>query len=123
MRNMIRGLVLGLSVIAGIGTAAVAVSADPVKDWQRSIAVAVAKKQVYPRSALRRELEGTAKVKVTLGRDGTIAAFETLESTGHDELDREIPKLMERINPLPAPPGELADSDLVFVLPLAWVLQ
>lgn len=123
MKNTLRMLALGLTVAAGLGTVPVVANADPVKDWQRSIAMAVAKKQVYPRSALRRELEGSAKVKITLGRDGTIAAFETLQSTGHDELDREIPKLMERINPLPAPPSELADDDLTFVLPLAWVLQ
>lgn len=123
MKSPLKGLILGVSVAALLGLGVAASAADSIKDWQRSIAMAVAKKQVYPRSALRRELEGSAKVKVTLSRDGTISAFETLESTGHDEFDKEIPKLMERINPLPAPPAELADNDLTFILPLAWVLR
>lgn len=110
------------SLLAAAALPAIAAAAD-MKSWQREVAKSVASKQVYPRSALRKELEGSAKVRITLDRSGAIANFELIQSTGHDELDREVPKLIERINPLPAPPAELADADLTFVLPLAWALQ
>jgi hypothetical protein len=30
---------------------------------------------------------------------------------------------MERISPLPAPPNDLSDDQLTFILPLAWALR
>lgn len=113
---------LAASLLLAAALPVVAAAAD-MKSWQREVAQTVASKQVYPRSALRKELEGSAKVRITMDRTGAIANFELIESTGHDELDREVPKLIERINPLPSPPAELADADLTFILPLAWALQ
>lgn len=98
-------------------------NAADLKGWKRKVAMTVAKKQVYPRSALRREIEGAAKVKVTVDHSGKIASFEVLKPTGHDVLDREIPRLMERIDPLPKPPADASDDQLTFIIPLAWVLQ
>lgn len=113
---------LAASLLLAAALPVVAAAAD-MKSWQREVAQTVASKQVYPRSALRKELEGSAKVRITMDRTGAISNFELIEGTGHDELDREVPKLIERINPLPSPPAELADADLTFILPLAWALQ
>ncbi len=98
-------------------------SATDISTWQRQIAKVVAKKQVYPRSALQREIEGQAKVKVTVDRTGKIANYEIIQSTGSTVLDRAVPRLMARIDPLPAPPADAEDNKLTFILPLAWVLQ
>jgi len=124
MRMSFKGLLLGVA----IGTMTAGLTAEPghaadIKSWQRQIAKVVASKQVYPRSALRREEEGEAKVKVTVARDGKIANFEIIQETGHASLDREVPKLIERIDPLPKPPSDAGDDQLTFILPLAWVLQ
>lgn len=116
-------MVLGLAGGAVMTFGAAVSDAADLANWQRSVAKTVAQKQVYPRSALRREIEGHARVKVTVGRGGEITAFEVLEETGHAVLDREVPKLMERISPLPAPPSDVSDEELTFILPLAWVLQ
>lgn len=119
IKTMIAGLVGGTIMTFG---GSVSEAAD-LASWQRSIAKVVAQKQVYPRSALRREIEGQVRVQVTVGRSGEITEFQILEETGHEVLDREVPKLMERIDPLPEPPSDISDENLTFILPLSWVLQ
>ena len=100
-----------------------AVAGDDVKIWQKKIVKRIATKQVYPRSAINREIEGSAKVRVSVDRSGAVTAYEMVEATGHKVLDNEVPKLMKRIDPLPAPPEAVPDERLTFVLPLAWILQ
>ena len=123
MRHALQALALAFVVAVTTVIASQGAMAGDLRSWQRSIAKAVASKQVYPRSALRREIEGSAKVRVTVDRSGKIASFEMIQATGHDELDREVPKLMNRIDPLPAPPADVSEDQLTFVLLLSWVLQ
>ncbi|MFQ5346217.1 MAG: energy transducer TonB [Rhodothalassiaceae bacterium] len=123
MKYVLQGLALAMIVVITSAMASSGALAGGLRSWQHLIAKAVASKQVYPRSALRREIEGSAKVRVTVDRSGKIANFEIIQATGHNELDREVPKLMRRIDPLPKPPSEVSDEQLTFVLPLTWVLQ
>lgn len=111
-------------MLAGLALAGIrpAAAAD-LSSWKRQIAMVIAKKQVYPRSALMREIEGSAKVKVTVDASGKIVNYEIVEPTGEAVLDREIPRLIERIDPLPAPPADANADELTFIIPLAWRLQ
>ncbi|WP_374764793.1 energy transducer TonB [Yunchengibacter salinarum] len=113
-----RGLVAtGLIMMATSG----AVHANAVQDWAKGVMQKVASEQRYPRSALMREIEGRAEVKVTVSADGTIVSHEVTTPTGEAVLDREIPRLVERISPLkPLPDGR---DSLTFTMPLAWSLQ
>lgn len=114
------GFALGLGISA---MTAPAFAADDMKSWQQEIIKLVAKKQVYPRAALSREIEGRAKVKLTIDRSGAVQSHEIIERTGNEILDAEIDNLVERLNPLPEPPSSVPDSSLSFVLPLAWIIQ
>lgn len=89
--------------------------------WKKAVIKKVAKKQKYPRSALSREIEGRARVRLTVAADGSITSHEILQETGQSVLDREIPKLVKRLNPLPALPD--GKTELSFVLPLNWSLN
>jgi len=113
--------VAALSV--GMGGFSAHAEAGELKSWQKKIIHMVAKKQVYPRSAIRKELEGRAKVRVNIDRTGAILSHEVLTPTGQAIFDKEIPKLMKRINPLPAPPESITDVHLSFVLPLSWMMN
>ena len=94
--------------------------AEDMTSWTSAVVQKIAKKQTYPRSALSREIEGRAKVRITVDADGTITSHEVVEATGQKVLDREIPKLVDRLNPLPAVPnGEVT----TLVLPLNWSLN
>ena len=62
-------------------------------------------------------------MKVTIDRTGKITAYDVIEPTGEDQLDKVIPKMMEKLDPLPSPPDSLPDGNLQFVIPIAWRLQ
>lgn len=110
---------LSAAVLATLSVAVPAEAAD-MKTWQRAVVKKIAKSQTYPRSALSREIEGTAKVRIMIAADGSITGHEIVKATGEAVLDREIPKLVERLNPLPElPTGE----GLSLVLPLTWSLD
>jgi protein TonB len=103
------------------GIASTSVSADEMSGWKKAVAKKVAKKQKYPRSAISKEIEGRAKVRLTVSADGAITAHEIVEPTGEKVLDREIPKLVNRLNPLPALPA--GQAEFSFLLPLNWRLD
>ena len=96
------------------------VQADEMSEWKSKVAKLVAKKQGYPRSAQIRKLQGSAQVKVIIDGSGTISNYELIKSTEHAILDKEVDKLMGKLNPLPAPPGP---EGITLVLPLTWRLQ
>ncbi len=96
-------------------------AADDMTSWKKAVAKKVAKNQKYPRSALSREIEGRAKIRLTVAADGAITSHEIIQETGASILDREIPKLVKRLSPLPSLPE--GKTELSFVLPLDWRLD
>jgi len=109
------------SVALTLGLSSTSASALDMKGWQAAVVKQVAKKQKYPRSAIAREIEGRAKVRLTVAADGAITSHEIVQETGQRVLDKEIPKLVERLNPLPSLPE--GKTEMSFVLPLNWSLN
>ena len=93
---------------------------DDMTSWKQQVAKLIAKKQKYPRSAQIRRLEGNAQVKIVIEADGAITSYELLKSTQHVILDKEVDKLIKRLDPLPAPPQP---DPLTLTLPLTWRLE
>lgn len=122
--RVIKGLVsvLVASIMTVVGFSSSAIAAD-IDIWQSEVGQAIAKKQVYPRAALRKEIEGKVRVEINIDRDGNIVAHSLKSSSGHEVLDREIPKLIKRVSPLPKPPADAKQNELTMVIPLAWTLQ
>ncbi len=117
--NKLLAIVAALTLTMGV--ASVSANADEMTDWKQAVAKRVASKQKYPRAALAREIEGKARVRLVVAADGSITTHEIVEQTGEDVLDDEIPKLVKRLDPLPALPD--ARTELSFVLPLTWALN
>jgi protein TonB len=113
------GLVCGfVMVLMVVGEA----HAQSVRDWQIAVITKLRETQSYPRSALARQLEGTAQIRLTIDREGNINNYEIVKTTGHDVFDRQLDRLVERLDPLPPPPEALPDERLTFTLPVAWRL-
>lgn len=104
-----------------LGATSISASAADMNSWKKAVAKKVAQKQKYPRAALAREIEGKAKIRLLVAADGSITTHEIVQETGESVLDREIPKLVKRLNPLPALPEDR--TELSFVLPLSWSLN
>ena len=100
-----------------------AAHADANKQWKTAIVKKVASAHIYPRSAIRREIEGRAVVRVTVTRDGAVESYDIVEPAGERVLDKVIPKIMSKLSKLPAPPSEIPDNKLTFRIPLNWRLE
>ncbi|MCC3861466.1 energy transducer TonB [Pseudemcibacter aquimaris] len=120
IKTIVSVVVASFIAISGFATSA---QAADISGWQKEVSKKIAKKQTYPRAALRKELEGKVQVEINVDREGNIVAHSIKASSGHDVLDREIPKLMKRVSPLPTPPADASDAQLTMVVPLAWALQ
>ncbi|MCC3861035.1 energy transducer TonB [Pseudemcibacter aquimaris] len=119
IKSIVSVLVAAFIAVAGFsGTA----NAADVSGWQKQVTQEIAKKQTYPRAALRKELEGKLTVEIKLDRDGNIVAHNIVSSSGHDVLDREVGKILKRVS-LPTPPSAASDAQLTMSVPLAWALQ
>lgn len=109
------------ALFAAFAFSAAPATAEDMASWKNSVVKRVASKQRYPRAALAREIQGKAKVRLNVDAAGNITDHEIVEATGERVLDNEIPKLVKRLNPLPALPE--GRSELSFVLPLDWSLN
>lgn len=110
-------------LVAASSLLSVPVLANDVGAWRKKVVKTIIKSHIYPRSAISREIEGRAKVKLTITRSGEITGHEVIEATGESVLDDAIPKMVDKMNPLPAPPDALPDANLTFVIPITWRLQ
>ena len=97
--------------------------ADANKEWKKQIVKKISRAHIYPRSAIRREIEGRAMVRVTVDRAGAMTSYDIIEPTGKKALDNVIPKIMSKLSKLPAPPQEVPDANLTFRVPLNWRLE
>jgi periplasmic protein TonB len=88
-------------------------------DWSGSVARLIASKQTYPTAAQMRGDEGTAKVRVLVGADGTVTGTELVAGSGSALLDKEALALPKKVGKFPAP--DAGQSSIV--LPLTWKLQ
>jgi len=95
--------------------------ADDYSAWKKSLMQKLAEEFRYPKSAVRRGVEGRAKVKLIVAADGSITAHEVTQATGEKVLDRELPKLVARLNPLSALPA--GKNSLTVEIPVNWALQ
>lgn len=89
------------------------------KDWQRDVQRTLARNQGYPTQLIEEGIEGTVKVRVNVGADGTIMGQRVLESSGSDILDDEAIDLMRRISFPPLPEGR---DSIALTIPLNYRL-
>ena len=84
--------------------------------WQNRLLTHLARFKRYPDSARRRGLQGTNSLRLLLDATGRVERFELLESSGSAALDRATLQLLDRAQPLPAPPAELLEGGRVEVI-------
>ncbi|OYU47310.1 MAG: hypothetical protein CFE31_17470 [Rhizobiales bacterium PAR1] len=89
-----------------------------IEDWQRRIFTHIVRFKHYPEQARAKRLGGEALVSFTLDADGRVSDVQVVRSAGHALLDQAAVAVLQRANPLPKPPVQLAGSNLAFTLPM-----
>jgi TonB family protein len=84
--------------------------------WKQSLVTRLAAAQLYP--AKPRGVQGVVSVAFTIDRHGDLVSSRIVKSSGSTVLDAEAIDLIKRAAPLPAPPADIPDSDLSFVVPI-----
>ncbi|ATD62651.1 MAG: TonB family protein [Janthinobacterium svalbardensis] len=98
-------------------------SAAPAS-WQSRVLSHLAHFKRYPGDARQRKRAGAAWVRFQVDRDGKLLASELITSSGTVMLDREALQVLERAQPLPAPPVTLLRQGTVTVtLPVSFRLD
>lgn len=99
------------------------VSAAPAS-WQSRVLSHLARFKRYPGDARQRKRAGAAWVRFQVDRDGKLLASELVTSSGTVLLDREALQVLQRAQPLPAPPGNVLHQGTVTVtLPVSFKLE
>jgi len=112
--------IVAKSVLTGLASLLVmSTPAFAAGDWSSQVARLVASKQTYPTAAQMRGDEGTAKVRVFVGADGSVQKTELVAPSGSSVLDKEALALPAKAGKLPAPP----EGATTVVLPLTWKLM
>lgn len=77
----------------------------------------------YPRRARLRRQEGTAMLYLMIDRDGRVLDYRLEKSSNHPMLDEEVLAMIQRAQPLPAMPEELAGNQLELIVPVEFFLR
>lgn len=112
MRNVVLGMAAAL-----LSSSVVFAAATP--EWTSKVRVLLASKQDYPRAAQMRGDEGTAKIKLDISADGSVAAVDLVQPSGSALLDKEALAIAKKVGTFPAPPGGSASV----VVPLTWKMD
>lgn len=91
--------------------------------WQGALLAHLEKHKRYPRTAQLRRQQGTVTVVFTLDRQGRVLAQRLHKSSGHDSLDAETLALLNRAQPLPPPPVEIAGDRIELMVPVQFYLR
>ncbi len=109
---------------AGSGPAASAGGAPGAAvDYMARLQAWLERHKEYPRAARMRRQEGVVMLRFTIGRDGRVLAHRIENSSGHRLLDAAVEEMIQRANPLPAPPPEIELAQLELVVPVQFQLR
>lgn len=92
-------------------------------DYMSYLLAWLQKHKEYPTEARRRRQEGTALLYFEMDRDGRVRNFQLQRSSGHPVLDDEVLALIERAQPLPAPPPEVKGETVKLIVPVQFFLR
>jgi periplasmic protein TonB len=91
--------------------------------WQSRLIAHLNGFKRYPAQAQMRREQGVAYLRFTLNRAGKVLRFSLERGSGHELLDQEALALIQRAQPLPAPPAEIGRETLELVVPLRFHLR
>jgi protein TonB len=89
-----------------------------VERWERSLIARVERFKRYPPQAEGRF--GIASIAFSIDRNGHLLSARIIKGSGSAILDEEALAMIRRAVPLPAPPADVADDRLSFVLPVRY---
>ncbi|HEX3862464.1 MAG TPA: TonB family protein [Stellaceae bacterium] len=91
-------------------------------NWQARLVGWLASHKRYPRVAQEQHQEGTPAIQFTMDRSGRVLSSHLASSSGNSLLDEETVALLQRAQPLPAPPPEVPGQSFTFTIPIRFYI-
>lgn len=91
--------------------------------WLLAFEKHIKKYRKYPKSAKRKNQEGTPNVTFVIDRAGNLMEARVSRASGVDTLDEEAVAMFQRATPLPAVPPEMEGETLQFTMPIVFNLK
>lgn len=95
----------------------------PPASYISALLAALERHKDYPITARERHAQGTALLQFAIHRDGTVASWRIQRSSGHQDLDEAVGRMVQRASPLPPPPSEIPGDPVVLVVPVRFALR
>lgn len=111
--TMRRIALLTVTGLTGLAATLPASAADP--GWNKKVAQLIGANYAYPRSAVLRGEQGSARVKIAFSGAGKVLSVDLVKSTGSAILDREALRIPRKVASYPAP-----GSNTDIILPIVW---
>jgi protein TonB len=91
--------------------------------WQAQLVAWLEKYKRYPRVAQEQRQQGVVHLRFTIDREGKVLASEINKSSGFELLDDEVLALIQRAQPVPAPPPEVTGNRIELLVPVSFSLR
>jgi protein TonB len=101
-----------------------ATSASSVRvTWQAQLLAWLEKYKRYPRVAQEQRQQGVVYLRFAIDRGGKVLSSQINKSSGFELLDDEVLALIQRAQPVPSPPPEVAGDRIELLVPVAFSLR
>jgi periplasmic protein TonB len=94
-----------------------------VPNWKSRLVATLERNKRYPPEARARGEQGVAQLAFTIDRRGGVHHARIVRSTGSSLLDDATLALIERAQPLPPPPPEIAGAEIAIVVPIRYNIR
>lgn len=91
------------------------------KTWEKQLVVHLARYRSYPTIAANQNAQVT--LSFVLDRSGHVVSATVAKSSGDAAIDQAALTMMQRADPVPAPPASVASKGLNFSLPIVFTLN
>jgi protein TonB len=91
-----------------------------VPAWKSEIVAILERNKRYPPQARARRERGVTQLAFSIDRQGHVLSSRIVASSGSAALDEETLALVQRAQPFPVPPAELAGEEISFTVPVRY---
>jgi len=98
-------------------------SAAEVNEWHKGIFAQIQRHKDYPTTARARGEKGVVQLAFSIDREGHVTASRVAKASGHAALDRAALETLQKAQPFPAPPADMAGEEFSFTVPVAFSIR
>lgn len=96
---------------------------NAVPSWRSRLVATLERSKRYPSEARMRGEQGVTQLAFSIDRHGGVHHARIVHSSGSRLLDEATLALIERAQPLPPPPPELAGAEIAIVVPIRYNIR